>query len=139
MRETRGGLFVQGKDCSVHYEQRRSAEARTGVLALLAGVWLIAAPPLLHLDSARHAFMPCWAPLVLAVVIMLAGLLRALAPLEVPWLRAVTIGLAASLVAAAFVPGTDVSSVVQINQVVVGAGIAVGSLVVAAVGGEWLG
>ncbi len=76
---------------------------------------------------------------MLAVVIMLAGMLRALAPLDVPWLRTVNIGLAAALVAAAFFGRADVSSVVQINQIVVGAAIALVSLVVAIDAGKWLG
>lgn len=120
-------------------EQRRRSEARTGTLTFLAGVWLIAAPPLLDFEAARHAFRSYWLPLVLAVVIMLAGMLRALAPLDVPWLRTVNIGLAAALVAAAFFGRADVSSVVQINQIVVGAAIALVSLVVAIDAGKWLG
>jgi hypothetical protein len=123
----------------VREEQRRRSEARTGTLTFLAGVWLIAAPPLLDFEAAQHAFRPYWLPLVLAVVIMLAGMLRALAPLDVPWLRTVNIGLAAALVAAAFFVRADVSPVVQINQVVVGSAIALVSLVIAIDAGRWLG
>lgn len=102
-------------------------------------MWLIAAPPLLDFQAAEHLFRPYWVPLVLAVVIMLAGMLRAVAPLDVPWLRTINIGLAAALVAAALLMGTDVSSVVQINQIVIGTMIALVSLVVAIDAGKWLG
>jgi hypothetical protein len=101
-------------------------------------VWLVAAPPLLDFQASQHLFRPYWTPLGLAVVIMLAGMLRALAPLDVPGLRTVNIGLAATLVAVAFVR-TDVSSVVQINQVVVGTAVALVSLVAAIDAGRWLG
>ncbi|MDX8056630.1 hypothetical protein SK571_45300 [Lentzea sp. BCCO 10_0798] len=119
-------------------ERRRQAEARAGTLTFLAGVWLVAAPPLLDFQASQHLFRPYWTPLGLAVVIMLAGMLRALAPLDVPGLRTVNIGLAATLVAAAFVRA-DVSSVVQINQVVVGTAVALVSLVAAIDAGRWLG
>ncbi|WP_346136768.1 hypothetical protein [Lentzea roselyniae] len=66
-------------------------------------------------------------------------MLRALAPLDAPWLRTVSIGLAAALVAAGFLVRSDVSSVVQINPIVVGAAIAPVSLVVAIDAGRWLG
>jgi hypothetical protein len=55
---------------------------------LLAGVWLIAAPPLLDFEAAQRAFRPYWIPLTLAVVIMLAGCGaagRALAPDSQRW------------------------------------------------------
>jgi hypothetical protein len=123
----------------VREEQRRRSEARTGTLTFLAGVWLIAAPPLLDFQAAQHVFRPYWVSLALAVVIMLAGMLRAVAPLDVPWLRTVNIGLAAALVAAAFLVRADVSSVVQINQIVIGTMIALVSLVVAIDAGKWLG
>lgn len=102
-------------------------------------MWLIAAPLLLDFDAAQRAFRPYWIPLTLAVVIMLAGLLRALAPLDVPWLRTISIGLAAALVVAGFLARTDTSSIVQINQFVVGAVIALVSLVAAIDSGKWLG
>lgn len=102
-------------------------------------MWLIAAPPLLDFQAAQHVFRPYWVSLTLAVVIMLAGMLRAVAPLDVPWLRTVNIGLAAALVAAAFLVRADVSSVVQINQIVIGTMIALVSLVVAIDAGKWLG
>ena len=78
-------------------------------------------------------------PLALAVVVMLAGMLRALAPLEVPWLRTANTALAAALVAAALLARTDVSAVVQINQIVVGTAIALVTVVVAIDSGKWLG
>lgn len=102
-------------------------------------MWLIAAPPLLDFDAAQRAFRPYWIPLTLAVVIMLVGLLRALAPLDVPWLRTIGFGLAAALVGAAFLVRTDVSSIVQINQIVVGAVITLVTLVAAIDSGRWLG
>ncbi len=100
---------------------------------------MIAAPPLLHFDAAQQAFRPYWAPMAIAVVIMLAGVLRAVAPLDVPWLRTVTVGLSAALVVGGFLFRAGVDSVVQINQILVGAAIAVVSLVVAIVAGDWLG
>ena len=100
---------------------------------------MIAAPPLLDFQAAQHAFRSYWVPLTLAVMIMLAGALRAVAPLDVPWLRMVNIGLAAALVAAAFLVRADVSSVVRINQIVVGATIVLVSLMVAIDAGKWLG
>jgi hypothetical protein len=56
-----------------------------------------------------------------------------------PRLRTVTIRLAAALVAAGFLVRVEVSSVVQINQIVVGVAIALVSLVVAIDAGRWLG
>lgn len=109
------------------------------MLTFLAGVWLVAAPPALHFEAAQHAFRPYWVPLVLAVVIMLAGLIRAVAPLDVPWLRAATIVLASSLVVTAFLFRDDADAAVQINQMAVGAGIVLASLAVVIVNGEWLG
>jgi ABC-type cobalamin transport system permease subunit len=94
-------------------------------------VWLIAAPPLLDFQASQHLFRPYWVPLGLAVVIMLAEMLRALAPLDVPGLRTVSTGLAVMLVVAAFAMRANVSSAVWINQAVVGAAVALVSLVVA--------
>ncbi|SMD24654.1 hypothetical protein SAMN05660733_07781 [Lentzea albidocapillata] len=76
---------------------------------------------------------------MLAVVIMLAGMLRALAPLDVPWLRTANICLAAALVAEGILLRADGSPVVHLNQIVVGAAIALISLVVAIDAGKWLG
>ncbi|WP_144065750.1 SPW repeat domain-containing protein [Lentzea albidocapillata] len=120
-------------------EQRRRSEARTGTLTFLAGVWLVAAPLLLDFQAAQHLFRPYWLALVLAVVIMLAGMLRALAPLDVPWLRTANICLAAALVAEGILLRADGSPVVHLNQIVVGAAIALISLVVAIDAGKWLG
>ncbi|MFJ8962567.1 hypothetical protein ACIRG5_24575 [Lentzea sp. NPDC102401] len=102
-------------------------------------MWLIAAPPLLDFQASQHLFRPYWLPLGLAVLVMLAGMLRALAPLDVPGLRTVNIGLAGTLVVTAFLASTDVSQVVQINQVVVGAAVALVSLAAAIDAGRWLG
>ena len=100
---------------------------------------MIAAPPLLDFEASQHLFRPYWLPLGLAVVVMLIGMVRALAPLDVPGLRTVSIGLAVSLVAAAFLVDAGISSAVLVNQVVAGAAVAVVSLVVAADGGRRLG
>ncbi|MCX2948893.1 hypothetical protein [Lentzea sp. NEAU-D7] len=120
-------------------EQCRRSEARTGTLTFFAGVWLIAAPLLLDFQAAQRLFRPYWLALVLAAVIMLVGMLRALAPLDVPWLRTANIWLAAALVAAGFLLRADGSPVVHMNQIVVGAAIALVSLVVAIDAGKWLG
>ncbi|PWK84818.1 hypothetical protein C8D88_10725 [Lentzea atacamensis] len=88
-------------------------------------MWLIAAPLLFDFQAAEHHFRPYWVPLVLAVVIMLA--------------RTVNIGLAVALVAAAFLVRADVSSVVQINQIVTRTMIALVLLAVAIDAGKWLG
>lgn len=87
-----------------------------------------------HFEAAQHLFRPYWVRLVFAVVIMLAGMLRAKAPLDVPWLRGINIGLAV-----AFLVRADVNSVVLINQIGAGATIAPVSLVVAIDAGKWLG
>lgn len=105
----------------------------------LAGVWLIAAPPALDFGAAQHAFRPYWVPMILAAVLMPAGLLRAVAPLDVPWLRAITIALAVLLVAAPFVHRTDAATAVVTSQVLAGAAVALGSLVVAISTDDWLG
>lgn len=120
-------------------EQRRRSEARTGTLTFLAGVWLVMAPPLLDFSASRNLFRPYWVPMGLAVVIMLVGVLRALAPLDVPGLRTASIALAAALVAVAFLLRGDADLAVQINQVTVGVAIALVSVVVAIDAGRWLG
>lgn len=70
---------------------------------------------------------------------MPAGVLRAVAPLEVPRLWAVNIGLTAALVADAFLFRADVSSVLQINQIVVDAVVVAMSPVCAMDAGKRLG
>ena len=102
----------------------RTVESRAGVAAFLAGVWLIAAPPILHFSASSHAFRPYWVSMGLAVVIMLLGMVRAMAPLDVPLLRQITIGLALWLAVAALLQGADGSSLVRLNQLVVSAAIA---------------
>ncbi|WP_089952547.1 hypothetical protein [Lentzea xinjiangensis] len=102
----------------------RTAESRAGVAAFLAGVWLIAAPPVLHFGASLHAFRPYWVSMGLAVVIMLLGMVRAMAPLDVPLLRQITIGLALWLLVVSLRPGDGGSSAVWLNQLVVSAGIA---------------
>ncbi|MEU3648826.1 hypothetical protein AB0E59_36015 [Lentzea sp. NPDC034063] len=119
-------------------KQRRSAEARTGVLTFLAGLWLVMAPPLLDFGASAHLFRPYWAALGIAVLILLAGMLRAVAPLDVPWLRTLTVLLAAGQVAVVLLSRAQVSTEVLINQVLVGGVIAVVSLVVAVDSGDWL-
>ncbi|NKE57713.1 hypothetical protein FXN61_13050 [Lentzea sp. PSKA42] len=97
----------------------RTTESRAGVAAFLAGVWLIAAPPILHFSASSHAFRPYWVSMGLAVVIMLLGMVRAMAPLDVPFLRPVTIVLALWLIIVALGEGAGGSPVVWLNQLVV--------------------
>jgi hypothetical protein len=97
----------------------RTTESRAGVAAFLAGVWLIAAPPILHFSASSHAFRPYWVSMGLAVVIMLLGMVRAMAPLDVPFLRPVTIVLALWLIIVALREGAGGSPVVWLNQLVV--------------------
>lgn len=102
----------------------RTVESRAGVTAFLAGVWLIAAPPVLHFSASAHAFRPYWWSMGLAVVIMLLGMVRAMAPLDVPFLQPVTIALALWSIVVAL-HGTDDSVwTVRLNQLVVSALIA---------------
>lgn len=114
----------------MRYEQRRAVEARAGTFTFLAGVWLVMAPPLLHFDASAQIFRPYWAPMVLAVLIMLMGLLRAMAPLDLPWARSVTVLLAASVVVTAVVERSEMSGFVQVNLIIAGAGVALVSVVV---------
>ncbi|MFI6095993.1 hypothetical protein ACIA8G_10595 [Lentzea sp. NPDC051213] len=102
----------------------RTAESRAGVAAFLAGVWLIAAPPVLHFSASLHAFRPYWLSMGLAVVIMLIGMVRAMAPLDVPLVRPITIVLAAWLIIVALRAGDGGSAAVWLNQLVVGVVIA---------------
>jgi len=97
----------------------RTVESRAGVAAFLAGVWLIAAPPVLHFHAALHAFRPYWLSMGLAVVLMLLGMVRAMAPLDVPLVRPITIVLAAWLIIVALRAGDGGSSIVWLNQLVV--------------------
>ncbi|SER57024.1 hypothetical protein SAMN04488000_11053 [Lentzea albida] len=87
-------------------------------------MWLIAAPPVLHFGASLHAFRPYWVSMGLAVVIMLLGMVRAMAPLDVPFIRHVTIGLALSLIVVALLRTEGGTAVVWLNQLVVGALIA---------------
>ncbi len=102
----------------------RTVESRAGVAAFLAGVWLIAAPPILHFSASSHAFRPYWVSMGLAVVIMLLGMVRAMAPLDVPLLRQITIGLALWLVVTALLREDGGIAAVWLNQLVVSAVIA---------------
>ncbi|WP_189157798.1 hypothetical protein [Lentzea pudingi] len=102
----------------------RTAESRAGVAAFLAGVWLIAAPPVLHFGASLHAFRPYWVSMGLAVVIMLLGMVRAMAPLDVPLIRPVTIALAGWLIVVALMRSDGGTAIVWLNQLVVGALIA---------------
>ncbi|MFD4676386.1 hypothetical protein ACFWNN_42155 [Lentzea sp. NPDC058450] len=92
--------------------------------AFLAGVWLIAAPPVLHFAAATHAFRPYWVSMGLAVVIMLLGMVRAMAPLDVPFIRHLTIALAVWLIVVALIRGDGGTALVWLNQLVVGGLIA---------------
>jgi hypothetical protein len=97
----------------------RTVESRAGVAAFLAGVWLIAAPPVLHFSASLHAFRPYWLSMGLAVVIMLLGMVRAMAPLDVPLVRPITIVLAGWLIIVSLRAGGGGSSLVWLNQLVV--------------------
>lgn len=88
--------------------------------AFLAGVWLIAAPPVLHFGASLHAFRPYWVSMGLAVVIMLLGMVRAMAPLDVPLIRPVTIALAVCLIVVALMRADGGAEAVWLNQLVVG-------------------
>ncbi|WP_394618041.1 hypothetical protein JNUCC0626_02745 [Lentzea sp. JNUCC 0626] len=98
----------------------RTVESRAGVAAFLAGVWLIAAPPVLHFGASLHAFRPYWLSMGLAVVIMLLGMVRAMAPLDVPFIRHLTIVLALSLIVVALLRTDGGIATVWLNQLVVG-------------------
>ncbi|MGZ3146578.1 hypothetical protein ACVDFE_32215 [Lentzea chajnantorensis] len=111
----------------------RTVESRAGVTAFLAGVWLIAAPPVLHFDAAVNAFEPYWVSMGLAVLVMLLGMVRAMAPLDVPLLRQITIALALALVVAALLRDSDWNFVVWLNQLVVSGVIALTAAVALAV------
>jgi hypothetical protein len=102
----------------------RTAESRAGVTAFLAGVWLIAAPPVLHFSASLHAFRPYWWSMGLAVVIMLLGMVRAMAPLDVPLAQPITIALALWLVIVSLRAGDGGIWAVWLNQLVVSALIA---------------
>jgi hypothetical protein len=102
----------------------RTVESRAGVAAFLAGVWLIAAPPVLHFGASLHAFRPYWWSMGLAVVVMLLGMVRAMAPLDVPLAQPITIGLAVGLIVVALFRTDGGAAAVWLNQLVVGALIA---------------
>ena len=102
----------------------RTVESRAGVAAFLAGVWLIAAPPVLHFSASTHAFRPYWWSMGLAVVLMLLGMVRAMAPLDVPLAQPITIALALWLLIVALRAGDGGIWVVWLNQLVVSALIA---------------
>lgn len=102
----------------------RTAESRAGVTAFLAGVWLIAAPPVLHFSASLHAFRPYWWSMGLAVVIMLLGMVRAMAPLDVPLAQPITIALALWLLIVSLRAGDGGIWAVWLNQLVVSALIA---------------
>ena len=102
----------------------RTVESRAGVTAFLAGVWLIAAPPVLHFSASLHAFRPYWWSMGLAVVIMLLGMVRAMAPLDVPFVQPITIALAGWLIIVALRAGNGGIWTVWPNQLVVSALVA---------------
>lgn len=102
----------------------RTAESRAGVAAFLAGVWLIAAPPVLHFSASVLAFRPYWWSMGLAVVVMLLGMVRAMAPLDVPLAQPITIALALWMVIVALHAADGGVWAVWLNQLVVSAFIA---------------
>jgi hypothetical protein len=87
-------------------------------------MWLIAAPPILHFSASLHGFRPYWWSMGLAVVIMLLGMVRAMAPLDVPFAQSTTIALALWLVIVALRGGDDGVWAVWLNQLVVAGVIA---------------
>jgi hypothetical protein len=102
----------------------RTVESRAGVAAFLAGVWLIAAPPVLHFSASTHAFRPYWWSMGLAVVLMLLGMVRAMAPLDVPLAQPITIALALWLLIVALREADGGIWAVWLNQLVVSALVA---------------
>jgi hypothetical protein len=102
----------------------RTVESRAGVAAFLAGVWLIAAPPVLHFSASTHAFRPYWWSMGLAVVLMLLGMVRAMAPLDVPLAQPITIALALWLLIVALRQADGGIWAVWLNQLVVSALVA---------------
>lgn len=112
----------------------RTVESRAGVAAFLAGVWLIAAPPVLHFSAATHAFRPYWWSMGLAVVLMLLGMVRAMAPLDVPLAQPITIALALWLVIVALREADGGVWAVWLNQLVVSALVALWAAVALLIG-----
>lgn len=106
----------------------RTVESRAGVAAFLAGVWLIAAPPVLHFSASTHAFRPYWWSMGLAVVLMLLGMVRAMAPLDVPLAQPITIALALWLLIVALREADGGIWAVWLNQVVVSAFVALSAV-----------
>jgi hypothetical protein len=107
----------------------RTVESRAGVAAFLAGVWLIAAPPVLHFSASTHAFRPYWWSMGLAVVLMLLGMVRAMAPLDVPLAQPITIALALWLLIVALREADGGIWTVWLNQLVVSALVALSAAV----------
>lgn len=107
----------------------RTVESRAGVAAFLAGVWLIAAPPVLHFSASTHAFRPYWWSMGLAVVLMLLGMVRAMAPLDVPLAQPITIALALWLLIVALREADGGVWAVWLNQLVVSGFVALSAVV----------
>lgn len=112
----------------------RTVESRAGVAAFLAGVWLIAAPPVLHFSASTHAFRPYWWSMGLAVVLMLLGMVRAMAPLDVPLAQPITIALALWLVIVALREADGGIWAVWLNQLIVSALVALWAAVALLIG-----
>ena len=112
----------------------RTVESRAGVAAFLAGVWLIAAPPVLHFSASTHAFRPYWWSMGLAVVLMLLGMVRAMAPLDVPLAQPITIALALWLLIVSLRAGDGGIWAVWLNQLVVSALIALSAALALLIG-----
>ena len=112
----------------------RTVESRAGVAAFLAGVWLIAAPPVLHFSASTHAFRPYWWSMGLAVVLMLLGMVRAMAPLDVPLAQPITIALALWLLIVALREADGGIWAVWLNQLVVSSLVALWAAVALLIG-----
>ncbi|MEU3648833.1 hypothetical protein AB0E59_36050 [Lentzea sp. NPDC034063] len=103
----------------------RRIESFAGVATCLAGLWIAAGALLLDPDGVSSY----WAAVLLGSLIAVTGGVRASAPLRLPGLSVATVALAAVLVVEPMVSRWGGGSLlVQMNQVVVGFAIALGSV-----------
>ena len=107
----------------------RTVEARTGVIAFLSGIWLIVAPIVLDFQAQATGFRPYWQAMAVAVFIMVVGVVRALAPLDLPGLDVLTLVPALWLGFAPLLSDSDGNFPVLANQVVVAAVVVVSTVV----------
>ncbi|GLZ28039.1 hypothetical protein Lesp02_02290 [Lentzea sp. NBRC 105346] len=103
--------------------------SRVGVVNFLAGIWLTIAPLLIDFSAAASGFRPYRTAILLAVLVMVLGVIGAVAPLVVPWLSIATGVLGMCLLFAPFVSAGDkADDVVRVNQLVFGGVVVVASL-----------